>query len=165
MNNKVLWLTGLSGSGKSTLAEMLKKDYPNIVLLDGDVLRNDLCNDLGFSDEDRIENMRRLRALCRLFVKEGKDVVTAFISPFESERIKARDTIPNCHIVYIKTSLEVCEARDVKGLYKKARSGIIPNFTGIGSPFEEPENPDLVVNTTGFVLNSYRELENYWLII
>ena len=113
----ILWFTGLSGSGKTTLAKQL----PNFVNLDGDVLRTGLCSDLGFSDEDRIENMRRLRELCKIFEQNSISVVTSFISPFEAERVKAKKEIPNCYIVWIKSSVEECEKRDVKGLYKKAR--------------------------------------------
>ena len=141
-----IWMTGLSGAGKSTIAEAYAKRH-DVVLLDGDVLRKGLCSDLGFSVEDRIENMRRLRALCKLFNDNGKDVITAFISPIEAERVKAKEEIPNCKIVYCNATLAKCELRDVKGLYKKARAGEIPNFTGIDSPFEPPECADLKLYT------------------
>jgi len=142
----VLWLTGLSGSGKSTIAEEFVKRNENFVLLDGDVLRNGLCKDLGFSDEDRVENLRRIREVCKLFVKEGKNVITAFISPFEEDRQLAKKEIPNCYVINVECPLEVCEQRDVKGLYKKVRAGEIPQFTGISSPFENSK-ADLILNT------------------
>jgi len=142
-----LWFTGLSGSGKSTVAEKFKQMYPQFVLLDGDVVRKGLCSDLGFSKEDRSENMRRLIALCALFNSNDKCVITAFISPYEKWRMKAKETIRNCYIVYCNSDLNTCEKRDVKGLYKKARAGEIPEFTGISSPYEIPENADLVLDT------------------
>jgi len=142
-----LWFTGLSGSGKSTVAMDLYYNNPNYVVLDGDVLRRDLCSDLGFSVEDREENMRRLIALCKLYNKQGTNVITAFISPLEAWRVKAKEEIDNCYIIHANSSLEKCEERDVKGLYKKARAGEIPNFTGIDSPFEEPKCASLVLDT------------------
>lgn len=145
--NYTIWMTGLSGSGKSTIADKIKEIYPEMVLLDGDVVRNGLCSDLGFSNKDRKENMRRLRELCWLFNDNDKNVITAFISPFEFERILAKQRITDCHIVYCNSDLETCEKRDVKGLYKKAREGIIPKFTGISSPFEKPECADLILDT------------------
>jgi adenylyl-sulfate kinase len=154
-------MTGLSGSGKSTLAEKLKKNFPDYVLLDGDVVRKGLCSDLRFSDTDRKENMRRLIELCRLFNTNGKNVITAFISPFEEERVKAKNSIENCYIIHVNTSLEECEKRDVKGLYKKARAGIIPNFTGIDSPFEKPVLCDLEINTDISLENSYEKLVSF----
>ena len=147
MTNITVWMTGLSGSGKSTVAEAFMKEHPNWVLLDGDVLRKGLCSDLGFSVDDRVENMRRLRALCKLFNDNGKNVITAFISPIEAEREKAKKEIDNCCVVFCNTSLAICEDRDVKGLYKKARDGEIPNFTGIDSPFDFPKCGDLVLET------------------
>jgi adenylylsulfate kinase len=139
--------TGLSGSGKSTICEEMKKRYPQLVILDGDVLRAGISSDLGFSNEDREENIRRLIEICKLFNMNGKHVLTAFITPFEKVRRKAKKEIPNCKVVYIKCSLQECEKRDVKGLYKKARKGEIKEFTGITSPFEEPEKPDIILNT------------------
>jgi len=141
-----LFLTGLSGSGKSTIADEIIKKY-DLVLIDGDVLRMGLCDDLGFSLNDRKENMRRLKHLCKMFNDNGKNVITTFISPIENERIKNKDFINNCYIIQIKCDLETCEKRDVKGLYKKARLGIIKEFTGIDSPYEEPINPDLILDT------------------
>ena len=147
MNNCVIWLTGLSGSGKSTVTDEFIKKHPDFVVLDGDVLRKGLCSDLGFSVEARQENMRRLIELCKLFVSNGKSVITAFISPLEEYRVKAKESIPNCFVVYCNATLTTCEDRDVKGLYKKARAGDIPNFTGIDSPFEDPKCADLTLNT------------------
>lgn len=158
----VFWLTGLSGSGKSTLANKIIEKYPNeFVLIDGDVLRQGLCSDLGFSDEDRKENMRRLIELCKLYVKEGKSVITSFISPFENERQNAKDNIPNCHIIYIDSPLETCEARDVKGLYARARAGEIRNFTGLDSDYIEPYQPDLIIDTTEPLSKSFRKFDKY----
>ena len=148
MNEKAtIWLTGLSGAGKSALAEKFIKENPEWVLLDGDVLRKGLCSDLGFSADDRKENMRRLRNLCQLFNQNGKNVITAFICPFEEDRIKATKEIDNCFIIAIKSDLKTCEDRDVKGLYKKARDGIIPNFTGIDSPYEHPASAYATIDT------------------
>jgi adenylyl-sulfate kinase len=147
MERATIWLTGLSGSGKSTIAEKLKKNKSDIVLLDGDALRKGLCSDLGFSIKDRKENMRRLRALCKLFNENGKDVITACISPFEEDRVKAKEEIPNCKVVWCNSSFEKCEERDVKGLYTLARKGLILFFTGMTSPFEEAACADLTLDT------------------
>lgn len=147
----VIWLTGLSGSGKSTIANELELALENMgiksYVLDGDNVRAGLNKDLGFSDADRKENMRRIAEVAKLFADSGTITITAFISPFREERDAARDVIgaDNFVEVHVATSLEECENRDVKGLYKKARAGEIPNFTGIDSPYEEPINPDLVV--------------------
>ena len=150
-NSITLFLTGLSGSGKSAIAnEFIKNE--DFTSIDGDDLRKGLCSDLGFSIKDRIENMRRLRHLCNILNQNNKNVITTFISPLEEERIKAKNEINNCYIVYIKCPLEVCEERDVKGLYKKARNGEIKNFTGIDSPYEEPINPDLIIDTSKLTL-------------
>ena len=146
-NNYTIFLTGLSGSGKTTIAIELKKRIRDIVLLDGDILRNGLCEDLTFSDDDRIENMRRLRHICKLFNDNNQNVISAFISPFEEERVLAKNMIDNCYIVYVDSPLEICEKRDVKGLYKKARNKEIKNFTGIDSVYEKPEVCDLVIDT------------------
>lgn len=143
----VLWLTGLSGSGKSTLAKAVKKEYPEFVILDGDVIRKSLCEDLDFTIADRKENMRRLIALCQIFANNNINVITAFISPFEKERRYAKKKIKDCHIIYCKSSLERCIIRDTKGLYKRAQLGMIKEFTGISSPFEYPEEADLIINT------------------
>lgn len=149
MNRITLWMTGLSASGKSTMAAKFVEVHPDFVLLDGDMVRKGLCSDLGFSREDRAENMRRLIELCILFNGNGKDVVTAFISPFEEWRRRAKERIGDCRIVYCKADLKTCERRDPKGLYRKARAGKIPEFTGIDSPYEVPWVPDLVLDTQG----------------
>ncbi|MEQ9007856.1 MAG: adenylyl-sulfate kinase, partial [Ekhidna sp.] len=150
---KVLWFTGLSGSGKSTLASALETHFHNLgfntYILDGDNIRSGLNSDLDFSDESRTENIRRISEVAKLFVDAGVIVLTAFISPFKSDRKTARDLIgdENFIEVHVDCPLEVCEQRDVKGLYKKARAGEIKHFTGIDSPFEEPENPDIKVDS------------------
>jgi bifunctional enzyme CysN/CysC len=148
----ILWFTGLSGSGKSTLAQQLQKRLFDkgyqVFILDGDNVRKGLCRDLGFEHADRTENIRRVSEVAALFAKSGVIVIASFISPYREDRRRARATAPNYfHNIYIKASVEACEKRDVKGLYKKARAGEIPNFTGISAPFEEPENPELVVDT------------------
>jgi len=147
MNTKTIWLTGLSGAGKSTIAEAFRKKHPEWVLLDGDVLRTGLCSDLKFSKEDRDENIRRAVEVARLFNKEGKNVIAAFITPFEVDRLMVKEKISRSLMVYCSTSLEICEKRDVKGLYKKARNGEIKDFTGISSPFEYPDSADIILNT------------------
>ena len=150
---KVLWFTGLSGSGKSTLAGALEVHLHNqgfnTYILDGDNIRTGLNNDLDFSDHSRHENIRRISEVAKLFVDAGVIVLTAFISPFRSDRAAARELVGDESFIeiHVDCPLEVCEARDVKGLYKKARAGEIKFFTGISSPFEEPENPDIKVNT------------------
>jgi adenylylsulfate kinase len=149
----ILWFTGLSGSGKSTLAHAVE-DYLyhlgiSTFVLDGDNVRHGLCSDLGFSDKDRVENIRRIGELAKLMTEAGIITLTAFISPFKSDRNTARNLVPHGDFleIYCECPIETCEQRDVKGLYKKARAGQIPFFTGIGSPYEAPENPELVVNT------------------
>lgn len=148
----LLWFTGLSGSGKSTVANALQaklyKDNKLTYLLDGDNIRHGLCSDLGFSLEDRTENIRRIGEVSKLFVDSGIITIGTFVSPLRSDREKVRALIPNDFIeVYVKCSLETCEERDPKNLYKKARDGEIKNFTGIDSPYEEPESAEIVVNT------------------
>ena len=149
----VLWFTGLSGSGKSTLAhaveERLHQRGCRTFVFDGDNVRHGLCADLGFGDEDRKENIRRIGEMTKLFVEAGVIAMTAFISPFRSERQKVRSLFKEGDFieVYCDCSLETCEARDVKGLYAKARAGLIPNYTGISSPYEPPENPEIRVHT------------------
>ena len=149
----VIWLTGLSGSGKSTIANQLEKRLHGMgrhsYLLDGDNVRHGLNRDLGFTDEDRVENIRRVAEVARLMVDAGLIVITAFISPFRAERDMARSLVGEVEFieVHVDTPLEVAEARDVKGLYRKARRGELRNFTGISSPYEAPEHPDLRVNT------------------
>lgn len=149
---KVIWFTGLSGSGKSTLANALEKALhaqgKRTYILDGDNIRQGLNRDLGFTDADRVENIRRIAEVAKLMMDAGLIVMTAFISPFHQERYMAKNLIgtDNFFEVYVSTSLEVCEQRDPKGLYKKARSGQLPNMTGINSPYEPPENPAVVAH-------------------
>ncbi|MED1015033.1 adenylyl-sulfate kinase [Bacillus atrophaeus] len=151
--SSILWLTGLSGSGKSTIAnvaarELFEQGY-QVVVLDGDNIRHGLNNDLGFSDEDRKENIRRIGEVAKLFVQQGTIVITAFISPFREDREQVRQLVDEgeFHEIYIKCDLDICEQRDPKGLYKKARNGEIPFFTGIDSPYEEPKAPELVLDS------------------
>mgnify|MGYP001164049250 CR=1 FL=1 len=148
----VLWFTGLSGSGKSTLAnalnDYLHKQGLSTFILDGDNIRHGLCKDLGFSDKDREENIRRIGEVANLFMNAGIITITAFVSPFQTDRDKVRKIIGNDFIeVFCAANLEVCEQRDTKGLYKKARLGEINDFTGISSPYEIPSNPEITVNT------------------
>ncbi|OIO68583.1 MAG: adenylyl-sulfate kinase [Zetaproteobacteria bacterium CG_4_9_14_3_um_filter_49_83] len=148
----VLWFTGLSGAGKSTLAhaveERLHQMDARTFVIDGDNVRHGLCADLNFSDEDRVENIRRVGEVAGLFVQAGLLTLTAFISPFRADRDRVRHILGNDFIeIYCDTPLDVCESRDVKGLYKRARAGEIPAFTGISSPYEAPENPEIRVNT------------------
>jgi bifunctional enzyme CysN/CysC len=152
----VLWFTGLSGSGKSTIANLVEKKLHSLgkhtYLLDGDNVRHGLNRDLGFTDADRVENIRRVSETAKLMVDAGMIVLTSFISPFKSERDMAREMLAEeefCEI-YVSTSLEVCEARDPKGLYKKARAGQLQNFTGIDSAYEVPENPEITVDSGEF---------------
>lgn len=149
----ILWFTGLSGAGKSTLAhaveDALCKMNCRTFVIDGDNIRHGLCADLGFSSEDRVENIRRIGEVAKLFTEAGIIVLSAFISPFRADRDRVRELVPEGDFIeiYCQASLEVCEERDVKGLYKKARSGEIPNFTGISSPYEPPEEPEIIVKT------------------
>ena len=149
----VVWMTGLSGSGKSTLAVALEKKLIEkgfkAFLLDGDSIRSGLNKDLGFSENDRHENIRRIGEVCRLMNNAGLIIITSFISPFRSERDFVRTLIPPSDFaeVFVNASLESCETRDVKGLYKKARNGTIPDFTGINSPYETPLHPEIILNT------------------
>jgi bifunctional enzyme CysN/CysC len=155
---KVIWLTGLSGSGKSTIANALESRLNSMgrhtMLLDGDNVRHRLNRDLGFTETDRIENIRRIGEVAKLMTDAGLIVITAFISPFKAERDLVRAMLPESEFieVFVDTPLEVCEGRDPKGLYKKAREGRIPNFTGINSPYEAPENPELTIDTTAVSL-------------
>ena len=150
---KILWFTGLSGAGKSTLAHALEEqlhDYKTrTYVLDGDNVRKGLCKDLGFSEQDRIENIRRIGEMSRIMMDAGLIVMTAFISPFRRDRRIVRDLVDVGDFIEIfcDTPLSVCESRDIKGLYKKARAGEIPEFTGISSPYEIPEQPELVVDS------------------
>ncbi len=152
---KTIWLTGLSGAGKSTLVNALEKrlfaEGKHTMVLDGDNVRMGLNKDLGFKESDRIENVRRIAEVAKLMNDAGLIVLTSFISPYIRDRRLARETIgqENFIEIYVATSLEECEKRDVKGLYQKARKGEIPNFSGISSPYEVPENPEIVIDTTG----------------
>lgn len=149
----VLWFTGLSGSGKSTLAhaveERLHQENRRTFVFDGDNVRHGLCGDLGFSPQDRAENMRRIGAMSKLFIEAGVIALTAFISPLRADRAKLRAQFaPGDFLeIYCDCPLEVCEQRDAKGMYQRARRGEIAEFTGISAPYEAPENPDLVVHT------------------
>ena len=149
----VLWFTGLSGSGKSTMSHALEERLFNegcrTFVLDGDNVRHGLNSNLGFSHKDRTENIRRIGEVSKLMLEAGFIVMTAFISPYREDRIAVRNLIPNGDFIeiYCKASLETCEARDVKGLYKRARAGEIKNYTGIDSPYEAPENADLIIDT------------------
>jgi adenylylsulfate kinase len=152
-SSKVLWFTGLSGAGKSTLAhrveEALYKKGWYTYILDGDNVRHGLNGDLGFSEEDRRENIRRIGEVAKLFVDAGIVVLAAFISPYREDRDQVRALMGESEFIeiYVKCDLEVCEKRDPKGLYRKARAGELPQFTGIDSPYEEPRNPELVIDT------------------
>ena len=150
---KIIWFTGLSGSGKSSIANILEKKLHSMglhtIILDGDNIRHGLNKDLGFTEADRVENIRRVGEVAKLMVESGLICITAFISPFESERRMIRSLVTKDEFVeiYVDTPLEICEERDVKGLYAKARAGQLPNFTGISSPFEEPKNPEIRIDT------------------
>ena len=149
----ILWFTGLSGAGKSTISSSVEAALHErgilTMVLDGDNIRHGLCSDLGFSETDRQENIRRIGETAKLFMESGVVILTAFISPFRSDRQIARGLVneEDFSEIYIECPLEVCEDRDIKGLYKKARNGEINNFTGISSPYEVPENASLTVNT------------------
>jgi len=148
----VLWFTGLSGSGKSTISvalatELVRRGY-RATVLDGDIMRQGLCSDLGFSVEDRAENLRRLAHVAKLVASLDIICITATISPLHKDRVRVRKIVgKQFREVYIAAELQTCEARDPKGLYKKARAGLIADFTGISSPYDTPENPDFVVQT------------------
>lgn len=153
-SGKVLWLTGLSGSGKSTIAKGLEevlhsKNFFSVVL-DGDNVRTGINNNLGFSNDDRKENIRRIAEVAKLFCSNGVITICCFVSPTEEMRNLARNIIGKNDFVeiFVNTPIEECEKRDVKGLYAKARKGEIKDFTGINAPFEKPKNPDLEINTT-----------------
>ena len=149
----IIWFTGLSGSGKSTLAhaveEALHQQGCRTFVLDGDNVRHGLCSDLGFSSEDRVENIRRIGEMAKLFMEAGIIVLTAFISPYREDRERVRGMVEHGDFmeIFCSAPLEICEARDVKGMYKKARAGQISDFTGISSPYEAPEKPELSVKT------------------
>ncbi len=164
---KVLWFTGLSGSGKSTLAnaldEKLNSNNYNTYILDGDNVRMGLNKDLGFSPEDRKENIRRISEVAKLFADSGKVVMTAFISPYNDDRDEARKLIGDDFIeIFVNTSLQDCIERDPKGLYKKAINGEIKGFTGVDAPYEEPKNPEIeiksmtVEESVNFIINKLK---------
>jgi adenylylsulfate kinase len=170
----VLWFTGLSGSGKSTIANAVSKKLFELgiqnYVLDGDNIRHGLNKDLGFSSEDRTENIRRIGEVAKLFVDSGQFLLTAFISPFQQDRDNVRNILEQNEFIeiYVKCPLEECEKRDPKGLYKKARNGEIRDFTGIDSPYEEPYSPELVIETHLYSIEecaeqviSYLRLRNF----
>jgi len=155
----ILWFTGLSGAGKSTLAHAVEERLHELAcrtfVLDGDNVRHGLCGDLGFSEDDRKENIRRIGNVAKLFLEAGVIVLTAFISPFRDDRQLVRNMVHHGEFleIFCNTPIEVCEKRDVKGLYQKARRGEIKNFTGISSPYEAPTNPELIVDTGNAALS------------
>jgi bifunctional enzyme CysN/CysC len=158
-----LWFTGLSGSGKSTLANEVEKRLlalgRHTMLLDGDNVRHGLNKNLGFTEVDRVENIRRIAEVARLMNDAGLIAITSFISPYEQDRGKAREIIGDSYMeIHVSTPLEECEKRDVKGLYQKARNGQIPNFTGISSPYEEPLSPDIRIDTTHISIEEATDL-------
>ncbi len=158
-----VWFTGLSGSGKSTLAHIVEEALHQLgcrtYVFDGDNVRHGLCADLGFSEEHRRENIRRIGEMVRLFLDSGVVALTAFISPFSRDREVVRQLVtpPDFLEIYCRCPIEVCERRDIKGLYRKARAGEIAEFTGISSPYEEPSNPDLVLDTDSATLEACKE--------
>lgn len=168
--SKVIWFTGLSGSGKSTLATAFHQRLQSLgihsYVLDGDALRTGLNKDLGFTDKDRQENIRRAGEVAKILKDAGVLVLAAFISPFSEDRKRLKESIGSSDFleVYVSAPLEVCESRDVKGLYKKARNGLITDFTGIDSPYEVPENPDLIISTSKLTITEGIDLLNNFVI-
>ena len=155
----VLWFTGLSGSGKSTLAHCVEEELYRLdcrtIVLDGDNVRHGSCGDLGFSDTDRKENIRRIGEMSKLFVEAGMIALSAFISPFSKDRNRVKELMGQGEFIeiFVDCSIDICKKRDIKGLYKKAEKGEVINFTGISSIYEPPESPDLVVNTENQTLD------------
>jgi len=166
----ILWFTGLSGSGKSTIANAVEVKllelHKHTYLLDGDNVRMGLNKGLTFSDADRVENIRRIGEVSKLFVDAGVIVLTAFISPFMQDRQQVSDLVEDGEFieVFVDTPLEVCEGRDPKGLYKKARNGEIPNFTGISSPYEAPQNPEIHIDNDGLSIEEAADMVVKYLI-
>lgn len=160
----ILWFTGLSGSGKSTLAHAVEEQLHQMgcrtFVLDGDNVRHGLCSDLSFSNIDRVENIRRIGEVSKLFMEAGVIVLTAFISPFREDRNKLRSMVEQGDFVEIfcQCPIEVCEQRDVKGMYKKARAGEITQFTGVSSPYEVPNSPEMIIDTSSLPLDECVEL-------
>ena len=160
----ILWFTGLSGSGKSTLAHAVEEQLHQMgcrtFVLDGDNVQHGLCGDLSFSNLDRVENIRRIGEVSKLFMEAGVIVLTAFISPFREDRNKVRSMVEQGDFVEIfcQCPIEVCEQRDVKGMYKKARAGEIAQFTGISSPYEVPDSPEMIIDTSSLPLDECVEL-------
>ena len=154
----IIWFTGLSGSGKSTLAHSIEEELHKLgcttFVLDGDNVRHGLSANLTFSDNDRKENIRRIGEVAKLMIEAGVIAMTAFISPFKKDRNLVRQLLPQGDFIeiYCKASLEICESRDVKGLYKRARAGEIKNYTGIDSPYEVPDNPEMIIDTDSELL-------------
>jgi adenylylsulfate kinase len=163
----VIWFTGLSGSGKSTIADSLEQKLHDAgirtFILDGDNIRKGINKDLTFSDSDRTENLRRIGEIAKLMGEAGLVVLAAFISPFKKDRQLVRDIIgdENFIEVFVNTRIEVCEERDIKGLYKKARNGFIPDFTGISSPYEKPDNPDIELTENNSVEDAVSVIFEY----
>ena len=161
--SRVLWFTGLSGSGKSTIANATEKllfdEGFQTYILDGDNVRMGLNKDLGFSPEHRTENIRRITEVAKLFADSGSLVLTAFISPYLEDRLQSREIIGQEDFIeiYIKADLSVCESRDPKGLYKKARAGEIKGFTGIDAPYEAPKNPELIIESDKYDVDTCAE--------
>jgi bifunctional enzyme CysN/CysC len=159
----LLWFTGLSGSGKSTIANLVEQALfaagRHCYSLDGDNLRLGLCNDLGFTPADRVENIRRAGEVAKLFLDAGLIVLGSFISPFRAERQMLRELLPAGEFleIHVDAPIETCISRDPKGLYAKAKAGLIPNFTGISSPYEAPENPDIHIKTGDFTAEECAE--------
>jgi adenylylsulfate kinase len=155
----IIWFTGLSGSGKSTLAhaveEFLHQRGCQTFVLDGDNVRHGLCGDLGFTSDDRQENIRRIGEMAKLFMEAGVIVLTAFISPYRADRDRVRDMVEQGDFIeaYCDTPIDICETRDVKGMYKKARAGEIADFTGISAPYEVPTKPEIAVDTGSLELD------------
>ncbi len=155
----IIWFTGLSGAGKSTLAHAVEERLHQMgcrtFVLDGDNVRHGLCGDLGFSDQNRMENIRRVGEVSKLFMEAGIIVLTAFISPFRADRERVRGMVEHGDFIeiYCDSPLDICESRDIKGLYKKARAGQILEFTGITSPYEKPDKPEVIVETGHLSLN------------